>query len=509
MKPDTVTIPGLQASSAAGRLNSAVEKTTRPTAGGTTEAAPAAPAASGPAPEVLARARQSLEREFAATRPGSVKLSARGELVFPGGVTHDSRRVGSTRLHVRSACGARKTDVDGHSYIDYWVGHGSLLLGHRRKEVIEAVHLAALEVTHPGACHEREILWAERAVELVPSAEKIRFTASGSEATALATRLARAFTGRPKLLKFEGHFHGWLDHAAVGYELPFELPFSRGVPEEVLAQTLVSPADLTVVDGILSKCDEVAAVILEPTGGAGGAVPLNAEFVRGLRELTRRRRVLLIFDEVITGFRVAPGGAQERFGVVPDLTCLAKILAGGLPGGAVCGPEVLFRRMEFSADRKRNRRERVAQYGTFNANPLSAAAGAAALRLVADNRPGRAAEETATLLRAALNALFKDEDLPWAAYGFSSTFHLLTAAPAAEACAVRDGRISAGELPAQILKRSSTLDPLLRLALQLEGVDLPPGKQAWLSAEHGERETGETVAAFRRAVARLRELKCL
>jgi glutamate-1-semialdehyde 2,1-aminomutase len=457
----------------------------------------------------MAAAQLALERDFTEKCPSSVRLSERGNRVLPGGVAHDNRHVGGPRLYVRSAKGALKSDLDGNSYVDYWVGHGSLLLGHCRREVVEAIHLAAMEVTHPGACHEREVLWAERVTQLIPGAEKVRFTASGSEATALALRLARAFTGKPKIIKLQGHFHGWLDHAVVGYELPFDLPFSRGVPDEIAAQTVAVPANLAAVEAALNAYPDAAGVILEPTGGAGGTTPLDAEFSQGLCKLTKQHGVLLIFDEVITGFRVAPGGAQARFGVEADLTCLAKILAGGLPGGAVCGPNRIMKLMEFGSDQKRNRRERVAQYGTFNANPISAAAGAETLRLIADGRAGAMAEARADELRQCLNDVFRRENVPWAAYGFSSVFHLLTAAEAEDACAVRDGQKSAAELSPTVLKAKGPVDGLLRRALQLEGVDLPPGRQAWLSAEHGKRELGLTLAAFSGAISRLRRLNCL
>jgi glutamate-1-semialdehyde 2,1-aminomutase len=361
---------------------------------------------------------------------------------------------------------------------------------------------------HPGACHEREVLWAERVRALIPSAECVRFTASGSESTALAVRLARALTGRDLIVKFEGHFHGWLDHAVNAIDVPFETPWTRGVPEAVRALTRVLPANnLALVEQALSSGD-VAAVILEPTGASGGSVPLAEGFLDGLRELCTRFGTKLIFDEVITGFRVAPGGVQDRFHVFPDITCLAKVLAGGMPGGAVCGPKESFAPMQFSGDGAKDRSRRVAQYGTFNASPVSAAAGNAMLRLVEGGAPCRAAEAFTTQLKRRLNALFKAEGLPFAAYGFSSVFHLFTAEPAA-AELLRDGEIDAVQISADRLKKKGALDALLRRALLLEGVDLPPGRQAWISAAHGDEELEETVDAFTRAIHALRELGCL
>ena len=460
-------------------------------------------------PEVLDAASRTIEKEFALRCPQSLLLHARAMQAFPGGVTHDNRHVSGPSLFVRKARGVRKTDQDGNRYIDYWVGHGALILGHGRKEVIEAIHLAAQDATHPGACHEREVMWAEQVMSMVPSAERVRFTASGSESSALAVRLARAMTSKTVIIKFEGHFHGWLDHAVEAIDLPFETPWSSGVPEALRALTLVLPARcLKSVEKALSERNDIAAIILEPTGASGGTVPVGPEFLKGLRELATRHRVALIFDEVITGLRVAPGGAQERFNVRPDITCLAKILAGGLPGGAVCGTREAFASMEFTCVPKRDRVKRVAQYGTFNANPLSAAAGVATLKLIENTDACQKAEKYAADLRKGLNNLFRDEGIPWAAYGFSSVFHILTSDPCTGQ-PLRDGALHAADVDPVILKQKGPLDGLLRRILLLEGIDLPPGRQAWISAAHTSVELDETLDAFKRAIIRLRALKCL
>ncbi len=459
--------------------------------------------------EGLAEAQATLEREFARRCPQSVQLHHRAMQAFPGGVTHDNRHLSGPSLYVRSARGARKTDQDGNSYIDYWIGHGSLLLGHSRREVVEAVHLAAMECTHPGACHEREVLWAEQIQAMIPGAQRVRFTASGSESTALAVRLARALTGKTVIIKFEGHFHGWLDHAVEGVDIPFDTPFTTGVPGATRQSTVVLPArDLNRVEEFLNDRDDVAGIIVEPTGASGGSVPIRPDFLRGLRELTIRHGVALIFDEVITGFRLAPGGAQQRFNVTPDLTCLAKVLAGGLPGGAVCGSREAFDSMEFSGDSKHDRFRRVVQFGTFNANPLSAAAGRVALGLVANGEACKRAESYAVQLRQRLNDLFRGVNVPWGAYGFSSVFHILTSDPVFGQ-PLRDGHIEAAEIPPMTLKQKGPIDAVLRRALQIEGVDLPPGRQAWISCVHGPAELDETIAAFGRAIERLRALKCI
>jgi len=459
-------------------------------------------------PDPTSAALAELEARFVKACPNSVDLAERARTVIPGGVTHDNRFQGVTPLYISQAQGAYKTDVDGHVYLDYWMGHGALLLGHGRPEVVAAIQNATQAVTHAGACHEWEVRWAEAVCRLIPSAARVRFTSSGSEATALAVRLARAGTGKRLIIKFEGHFHGWLDHAVEGVDLPFEQPWSQGVPAEIRAGTKVLPAhDLAAMERMFLRGD-VAGVIVEPTGAAGGAIPLRQNFLHDLRGLCTRHNVRLIFDEVITAFRLAPGGAQERFDVRPDLTCLAKVLAGGMPGGAVCGTREAFAPMDFSGVAKRDRTKRVAQYGTFNASPTSAAAGIAALELLADGGPCRAAEKFTDSLRERLNNLFRKEDVPFAVYGFSSIFHFFCA-DAQVARQLRDGQLDALAVAPALLKSKGALDGVVRRALLLEGLDLPPGRQAWTSAAHGPTELERTLEAFSGAIKTLRDLGCL
>ncbi len=275
---------------------------------------------------------------FAQRFPQSLALARRAATVFPGGVTHDSRHFVPFAVGVERAEGAHKWSVDGHELVDYWMGHGALLLGHNDPQIAAAVQAQLERGTHYGASHPLELAWGELVLRLVPSAERVRFTSSGTEATLMALRLARAFTGRSRIVKFQGHFHGWHDYVAYGISPPFDAPNSSGIPAETLSTMLLAPPnDLAAVRAHLDARDDVAAVILEPGGGSNGLIPPDLDFLRGLRALTAERGVVLIFDEVITGFRYAPGGAQQRYGITPDLTTMAKILAGGLPGGAVAG----------------------------------------------------------------------------------------------------------------------------------------------------------------------------
>ena len=230
---------------------------------------------------------------------------------------------------------------------------------------------------------------------------------TGTETTALAIRVARAATGREKIIKFRGHFHGVHDAVVSGVKDPFELPMTAGVPQGTLATTLVARHnDLAHVRELMDE-HEVAAVILEPAAARSMVVPTDPTFLRGLRELTRARDVVLIFDEVVTGFRLAPGGAQEFFGVTADLTCLAKAVAGGLPGAALTGRADLMDGIAFSGDARRDRTRRVADQGTYSATPLIAAAGVAALEILRTGDVQRELNRKGDRLRAGMNQVLK------------------------------------------------------------------------------------------------------
>jgi glutamate-1-semialdehyde 2,1-aminomutase len=322
-----------------------------------------------------AAARTALVDEWAAANRRSRELHEDARRVLPGGLAHDVRRADPFPLAVARARGARKWDVDGHELVCYVMGHGALLLGHAHPAVVEAIRAQARVALHPGACHELERAWAAEVVRLVPSAERVRFTSSGTEATMLALQVARAFTGRPRLVKLVGHFHGWHDWAAFGVDPPFARPATPGIPAAVANLVSVLPPELPAVERTLAAGD-VAAVMLEPSGAAWGAVPLPEGFLAGVRALCDEHGAVLVFDEVVTGFRWSPGGAQELAGVVPDLTALAKVLAGGMPGGALAGRAEVMEVLAF----RREGETKVSHPGTHNAHPVSAAAGIATLR---------------------------------------------------------------------------------------------------------------------------------
>ena len=362
----------------------------------------------------------TLQSRFESEFAGSRRLFEKARTLFPDGVTHDSRRLEPFPVYVTHALGSRKWDVDGHELIDYWNGHGSIMIGHSHPDVVEAVREQAAKGTHFGACHELEIAWGEWVKRLVPSAEKVRFTGSGTEATLMALRLARIHTNRPKVLKFVGHFHGWHDFVMPGAYPPYETAAVPGIAADVAEQTVVIPPnDLNLLEHTLAGDLQIGAVIIEPTGGHWGEVPVRGEFLHELRRLTDKNGQLLIFDEVITGFRVHPGGAQAHYNVRPDITTLAKILAGGLPGGAVAGRADVLAHIEVRPGKPKMRHP-----GTYNANPLSAAAGVATLARIATGEPNRKANETARLLKRRLNQLFAERFRDWIAYGDFSLLHI-------------------------------------------------------------------------------------
>jgi glutamate-1-semialdehyde 2,1-aminomutase len=443
--------------------------------------------------------RRSLAARYEAEFPQSRRLHEQARTLFPHGVTHDLRHLEPFPVYVERAAGAHKWDVDGHELIDYWSGHGALLLGHGHPAVVEAVQRQAGRATHPGACHALEVEWGRRVQRLVPSAERLRFTSSGTEATLMALRLARLFTGRPRMLKFAGHFHGWHDFVIPETDPPYEGRPAPGVPAEVAAQTVVVPPnDPAAVERALGGDPSVGAVILEPTGGHWGAVPIRGDFLRALRELTARHGRLLIFDEVITGFRVHPGGAQGHYGVTPDLTTLAKILAGGLPGGCVAGRADVLAGLEV-----RPGKPKMKHPGTFNANPLSAAAGVATLDLVATGEPCRRANEAAGLLRRRLNELFAERGLDWVAYGEFSGFRLLPGytgpRPDGDEFVPYGGAAAKLDAPT-----SPHLVHAFRCGMLLHGADLP-GLGGMTTAAHTEADVERTAEAVGATVALLRE----
>jgi glutamate-1-semialdehyde 2,1-aminomutase len=313
----------------------------------------------------------------------SRRLYDRAQHSIPGGVNSPARAfdsVGGTPLFVEEADGATLTDADGHEYIDYVGSWGPMIFGHADPDVVRAVQEQAEASTSFGAPTEIEIEVAELVCDLVPSVEKVRMVNSGTEATMSAARLARGYTGRDKIIKFEGNYHGHGDFfliAAGSGPMTLSEPDSPGVTKGNAKDTLLAPYnDLEHVRRLVeANAGEVACIIVEPIAGNMGCIPPEPGFLEGLRELCDAHDVVLIFDEVMTGFRVAPGGAQDRYGVTPDLTCLGKIIGGGLPVGAYGGREEIMDYISPTGP--------VYQAGTLSGNPLAMRAGHAVLSKIA------------------------------------------------------------------------------------------------------------------------------
>lgn len=316
----------------------------------------------------------------------SERLFARARRLIPGGVNSPVRSfgaVGGTPPFIVSGSGARVHDADGNEYLDFVGSWGPLVLGHAHPAVVEAVQRAAADGTSFGAPTERELELAELITRAMPSIEMLRLVNSGTEAAMSAIRMARAYTGRSKLLKFNGNYHGHADGLLVkagSGAATYGVPTSAGVPVGYAAETLVAEYnDLASVEAVFdANVNQVAAVIVEPVAGNMGVVPPSDDFLVGLRRLCDDNGALLIFDEVITGFRVAYGGAQERYRIRPDLTCLGKIIGGGLPVGAYGGRADV---MQMAAPLGP-----AYQAGTLSGNPLATAAGTACLQELA--KPG-------------------------------------------------------------------------------------------------------------------------
>lgn len=313
----------------------------------------------------------------------SSRLFARAQELIPGGVNSPVRAfraVGGTPLFIKSAQGPFITDVDGRRYIDYVGSWGPMLLGHADPEIIEALQAVAANGTSFGAPNELEVELAEEIADAVPSIEMMRMVSSGTEATMSAIRLARGVTGRDKLIKFEGCYHGHADSLLVkagSGVATLGLPDSPGVPASLAQHTLTVPFnDPTAVADLFKQHDDIAAVIVEPVVGNMGCVPPRDGFLQALRHLTTQHGALLICDEVMTGFRIARGGAQALYDIKPDITCLGKIIGGGLPVGAYGGSRDLMRNIAPTGS--------IYQAGTLSGNPLAMTAGLLTLRRLKD-----------------------------------------------------------------------------------------------------------------------------
>ena len=429
--------------------------------------------------------------------PSSAKMYEEAVGYFPSGITHETRFATPFPVYFNRASGGVKYDLDGNEIIDYVMGNGALLLGHAHPELVAAISSQVAQGTHLGGSTPFEMQWAQAIMRLAPSVEKVRFTNSGTESTYLAIRLARAFTGRKKILKFEEHFHGWHEYA-----LPAQgnSPTSA-VPQEVLDLVVVVRPDIAEVEEALNNDPEIAAVILEPTGGHYSCFPIQPEpFLRQLREVTARHGVVLIFDETITGFRVSKGGAAARYNIDPDISTFGKIVAGGMPGAAIGGKAEILEMMSFRGTPDWDNQRRVGQGGTFNANPPTAIAGIVGLNMIAERPINEQADAMAARLKSGLNEAFQRTEVPGFAYGIASLVNPIL------------GLEPKGDYEAPVIGYEERRQAMtshragnLTKALLARGVHAMGGRVFMVSAVHTESQIDRTVEAFEGALRDLRD----
>jgi len=349
----------------------------------------------------------------------SKQMYERAKKVLPSGVSYFLRYFAPYPFYTARARGSKIVDVDGNEYIDFWLGHYALILGHSPSEVVKAVKQQIENGTHYGTCHELEIALAEQVVKMVPSAEMVRFTNSGTEAIMYATHLARTYTNKEKIVKLEGGWHGGYDAVHVAVKPPLEIPETSGITKEAQKDTIVIPFNNLDEARKKLKNENVAAVIVEPVLGAGGGIPADRDFLKGLRELCSEKDALLIFDEIVTGFRMAPGGAQQYYRVLPDITILGKVMGGGFPIGVIASRREIMERMDpFLYERPKF----SFHGGTFCANPVSVTAGLTTLKLLEDGHLLNQLNALGDKIRKQLHAIFERRNIDVCITGVSSLF---------------------------------------------------------------------------------------
>jgi len=350
----------------------------------------------------------------------SRRIYERAKRVLPAGVSYILRFMEPYPFYTDWARGSKLVDVDRNEYIDFWMGHHALIFGHSPPEVMREVKRQLDRGTHFGTCHELEIALAEQVVKMIQGVQMIRFTNSGTEANMYATRLARTYTGREKIAKFEGGWHGGYDALHKAVKPPFNVPESGGLTEATLKDTVVLPFNNIEEVRKTIKRERLAGVVIEPVLGAAGCIPAEEDFLKELKELCSDNGTLLIFDEVITGFRLAPGGAQQLFGVEADITVLGKILGGGFPIGAVAGPREIMERM----DALRYERPKFSFHGgTFCANPITMIAGLTTLKMLEDGKVLNQLNRRGERLRRQLGEVFDRGKQAVQVTGVSSLWH--------------------------------------------------------------------------------------
>ena len=438
--------------------------------------------------------------EIMAKSPKSLSIWQKNRTVMPAGVGSLFRLADPFPMVVKRAKDARIWDADGNEYLDCMLGFSTMILGNTPYEVQEAIMEALPRGTHYGQCHEHEYAFAKLFCDMVPGVDKATFCNSGTEATLYALRLARATTGRPLVAKFEGGYHGTHDLLAVSFgrprpgpdpsgpiEDPTTVPESPGLAEGAWKDTIVLPYNHPAAfEKILRHADRLAAVIIEPVQGAAGTIPASKEFLSELRRITQQIGAFLIFDEVITGFRLAPGGAQEFYGVIPEVSTYGKIAGGGLPFGAVGGTAEAMRLMEYDTEPGA-----ILMAGTFNGNPLVTAAGTAVLRRLGEEAGLYARlEAMGERFRTEINRFAQEEDYPAIATGVGSMFWMHTSRGPINS--VRDAR-----------QGDRYAGPGLRLLYRKNGLHIPP-HHGFVSTAHTDEDITQLIEIHKAAMEELR-----
>jgi glutamate-1-semialdehyde 2,1-aminomutase len=414
-------------------------------------------------------------------------LLERAERVLPGGSLGNVRLDDEYAFIVREGYGSHIRDVSGNRYIDYLLGSGPMVLGHAHPKVISAVEAAVSKGTTFFTQNEYAIALAEQVVEALPCAEQVRFVSSGTEATYNALKIARAFRKRDKILKFEGGFHGMNDYSLMSLtpsgklKFPIPEPSSAGIPEAIQDTVLIAPYnDLETVSDLLERYhDDLAAVIVEPVQRVVEPLP---GFLKGLRELTEKYFIPLIFDEVVTGFRMAYGGAQEYYGVTPDLSAIGKIVGGGFPLAGVAGKREL---MEAYNAQVVSSEDFVPQIGTLNGNPIAAAAGLATLEVLRTPRIYESYHTRAAHLRGTLQRLLDEAEIPAIVSGVDVMFDVyFTDKP------IVDYRSTLVD---------KTLNRIFDKALLENGVFKSPGK-FYVGICHDDEDVARTIDVFKTGI---------
>ena len=416
----------------------------------------------------------------------SRQIYGRAQKVFAGGVSHNARYYEPYPIFVKAARGSHIWDEDGNRYTDYWMGHMALILGHSPAVVVSALRSQIANGTHFGMGSEAAVELGEEITRAVPCAEMVRFCNTGAEATMYLVRLARGYTGKKTIVKMAGGWHGYNTELNMGVHRPFDKSESAGIlPEEQAHVRTARFNDLDSAERVLrEEKGDVAAILLEPVLGAGGCIPARTDYLKGLRELADRHGVLLAFDEIITGFRLALGGAQEAYGVTPDLATLGKVVGGGLPIGVVCGRKEIL----WLADPTRRERFVSIGGGTFSENPLTMAAGLATVRYLRKNRSSvyRKLEQAGNRLRPAIDRSLGEGGVAAHTTGKGSLFltHFGPLPADAEGSAKDDKSLAAG----------------YALHLMCSGIFVLPGHPGGISMAHTQPDI-ERLAEASRAFA--------